>query len=167
MKSNWQLSSAGCLLLLLLTSCGFHLRGMCNMPRWLNNTSIIVQNANRDLGPLLSDQLKTWNIQVCPDAATASYWLIIEEDHFQQQISSISSSTTPRQYQLIYTVKFKLQQAKGKDIIPDSQVVVSRQITINSDRILGSSNEEEHTKNDLRRDAVNQIIERLSRAHEH
>ena len=155
------------LLTVLLTACGFHLRGMLDMPQWLNNVSIVIQNAHRDMEQRLSEQLTAYHIAVCPDPAQADYWLIVEQDSFQQQISSISSSTTPRQYQLIYTVHFKLQRAKGKEIMPLSQVVVTRQITLNNDRILGSTNEEEQSKSDMRRDAAIQIIDRLSRVHEH
>lgn len=153
--------------LLLLTGCGFHLRGMIDMPKWLNNVTIVVQNAHRDLEPFLNEQLKAYHINVCPEPATAEYWLVIEQDNFRQQISSISSSTTPRQYQLIYTVHFKLQQAKGKEIRPSSQVVVTRQITLNSNRILGSTNEEDQSKTEMQRDAAMQIIDQLGRVHEH
>lgn len=137
------------------------------MPRWLNHVSIVIQNANRDLEPLLKNQLKAYSITTVDDPAKAVYWLIIEQDNFEQQIASISSSTTPRQYQLIYRVYFKLQRVKGQEIISSNRVIVTRQITLNSDRILGSTNEEEQSKNEMRRDAVIQIIERLSRTHEH
>lgn len=155
------------LLALLLTGCGFHLRGMIDLPPWLNNVSIVIQNANRDLEPLLTEQLRAWHIKVASDPTYADYWLIIEQDSLQRDVSSISSSTTPRQYQLIYTVLFKLQYAKGKDILPSNKVVVTRQVTINSDRILGSTNEEQQSKSDMHREAAIQILDRLSRAHEH
>jgi len=153
--------------MLLFAGCGFHLRGIHDMPKWLNNVTIVIQNANRDLASLLSEQLKAYHINVSPDPTLADYWLIVEQDNFQQNISSISSTTTPRQYQLIYTVYFKLQRAKGAEIIPLSPVVVTRQITLNSDRILGSTNEEYQSKTEMRRDAAIQIIDRLSRVHEH
>lgn len=126
-----------------------------------------MENANRDLEPLLSNQLKSYALTVNQDPAHADYWLILETDHFQQQMGSISSSTTPRQYQLFYTVKFRLQHAKSAKIIVKTQVVATRQITINSDRILGSTNEENLSKSEMRREAVALITERLSRIHEH
>lgn len=147
----------------VVTGCGFHLRGMIDVPRWLNNVAVIVEQGHRDLAPLLKDQLQSYNIYVNPDSETAAVWLIIESDNIQQNITSISSSTTPRQYQLIYTVYFKLQKAQGKEIYPSNQVVVSRQITINSDRILGSTEEEELLKSEMRREAVIQILNRLSK----
>ena len=152
------------MLVICLNGCGFHLRGMVNTPMWLNNVAIIVQQAHRDLASLLRDQLKASNIQVNPDPTLANYWLIIESDIIEQHISSISSSTTPRQYQLIYTVRFQLQHANGQEILPSNQITVTRQITSNSDRILGSNDEEELVKSEMRQDAVIQIINRINRS---
>ena len=152
---------------LLLSACGFHLRGISDVPRWLNDVSIVIQNANRDLEPLLEEQLRSYHIRICPNPASAQYWLIIEHDEVHQQITSISSSTTPRQYQLIYTLTFKLQRAKGAEILPSNQIIITREATINSDLILGSTSEAELLKREMRRDAAVQIIDRLSQAHDH
>ena len=151
---------------LLLTGCGFHLRGMNDIPKWLNDVAIVMQDANRDLETLLSDQLEAYHINLCSDPTVARYWLIIERDEVHKEIGSISSTTTPRQYQLIYTVRFKLQRAKGPEIMPSSQVAVTRQVTINSDRMLGSTSEEALLIREMRRDAAIQIIGRVSRAHD-
>ncbi len=152
------------LFVLCLAGCGFHLRGMVDMPPWLNNIAIILQEGHPDLGPLLQEQLQAYNINVVDGPSLASYWLFIESDNFQQQITSVSSSTTPRQYQLIYTVRFKLQSRDGKELISATPVVVTRQITVNSDRMLGSDEEEAITKHEMRRDAAMQILNRLGRS---
>lgn len=146
---------------LFLTSCGFHLRGMMDIPPWLNDVSIIVQNAHRDLESLIKEQLEAYHIRVCSNPNAAKYWLIVDHDDDKQQITSVSSSTTPRQYQLVYTIHYKLQHANGKDVIPPCSVVVTRQLTVNSNRILGSNDEEEILKKEMRRDAVIQILDRI------
>jgi LPS-assembly lipoprotein len=146
---------------LFLASCGFHLRGMVDMPAWLNDVSIVIQNAEHQLGPLLIKHLEAYSIRICANPARAKYWLIVEEDHFSQDITSVSSSTTPRQYQLTYRVRFKLQQANGPEIIPSRTVIVTRQLTVNSNRILGSNAEEGLFQEEMRRDAVLQVIDRI------
>jgi LPS-assembly lipoprotein len=160
-----------CLLLLVLyiTGCGFKLRGMTDMPPWLNNIAIVVQDANRDLGTLLKDQFQAYGVQIIPDPTKADYLLIIKNDVNQQQITSISASTTPRQYQLTYTVRYSLVKVANKSSTEvsapatTSTVSVSRQLTVNNDRILGSDSEGLMTYAEMRREAVMQIINRLSR----
>ena len=151
------------LIFVSVSGCGFHLRGMVDMPQWLENVAII-QEGQRILAPFLQDQLEAYKINVVSQPSLAKYWLIIETESFQQQITSISSSTTPRQYQLIYTVHFKLQTAQGRTIIPSSPVIVTRQLTVNSDRILGSDEEEVITRREMRRDAIIQILNRISKS---
>ncbi|WP_133127317.1 LPS assembly lipoprotein LptE [Legionella nagasakiensis] len=152
--------------MLLLTGCGFHLRGAVDMPSWLDRVAIINQSGHQELEHVLEEQLQAYHVYVSSDPSLANYWLFLQNESFQQQITSVSSSTTPRQYQLIYTVQFKLQRAKGKVIIPSNQLVITRQLTVNSDRILGSDEEEAIIKKEMRRDATLQMLYRLSRYQE-
>jgi LPS-assembly lipoprotein len=147
----------------LISSCGFHLRGSVDVPGWLQQVAIVVEQGHHDLEPLLKQQLIAYHVQICTNPTDAQFALIIEHDSVTENISSISSSTTPRQYQLTYRLRFKLQNSKGKEIIPSSQVVISRQSTINSERILGSNDEREITEAEMRREAVLQIIYRLGK----
>lgn len=148
---------------LVLSACGFHLRGMMDMPRWLNPMSVVIEHAHRDMGPYLIESLQSYSIAVKTDPAQAQYWLIIEQDNLQEQISSVSSNTTSRQYELNYQVQFKLTEARGREIIPSTHLTVTRQVTINNNRILGSNQEQTLLLNEMRRDAASQIIYRLSR----
>ncbi|HVT63448.1 MAG TPA: LPS assembly lipoprotein LptE [Legionellaceae bacterium] len=144
-----------------LLGCGFHLRGMIDKPLWLKDVAIIIESANRDIEPMLKKQLEAYQIHVKEQPGEAQYWIIIEQDGEDQHITSVSSSTTPRQYQMTYRIRFKVQAAKGKEIIPSAMVTTTRQLTINSDRILGSNDEENTLKREMRQEAVIQIMDRL------
>lgn len=147
----------------MLTGCGFHLRGIAEIPKWLNNVAIITSDSNKELISLLNTILEGYKIQVNSDPDKADYWLIVEKPTLQQQIISVGASTNPRQYQLILTIQYSLQTRKGEIIKPKRSVVVNRQLTVNNDRILGSNEEETILVNEMRRDAVIQILNRLSR----
>ena len=151
------------ILALLLSACGFHLRGLIDVPEWLDNVSIISKDGNKELVSLLKSQLEGYKVEVNLEPALAKYWLIINKTNFQQQIVSVGASTNPRQYQLILTVEFMLQTSKGQIVKAPRSVAVSRQLTVNNDRILGSNEEETILISEMRREAVIQIINRLSR----
>lgn len=152
------------ILTLCLSACGFHFRGMIDVPKWLTNVSIISKEENnKELISILSTQLEGYKIEVNPDPINAKYWLVITRSTYIQQISSIGASTNPRQYQLILTVEFLLQTRTGQIIKSPEQVVVTRQLTVNNDRILGSNEEESVIISEMRQDAAIQIINRLSR----
>jgi LPS-assembly lipoprotein len=150
-------------LILVLVGCGYHLRGVTEIPQWLNNIAIISNDGNKELISLLNTILEGYKIDVNPDQATAKYWLVISNVTLQQQIVSVGASTNPRQYQLILTVGYLLQTPKGDIIKPRRNVIINRQLTVNNDRILGSNEEEMILVSEMRRDAVIQILNRLSR----
>ncbi len=150
------------ILSLSLTSCGFQLRGTHTSPDWLKKgVAVIVENAAHNWKDLLKDPLEASHIRVIDDPKKAPYWLIIKKEKLKRDIVSVSSSTTPRQYQLTYTVWFSLQTKKGKILLPETSVFVTRPLTINNDRVLGSRNEGEKLKTEMKRDAALKIIEFL------
>lgn len=151
------------LIVILITGCGFKLRGFVDLPPWLNNIAIVAHDAHRDLVPMLKDQLQAYKLNVISDPTKAAYLLIIEKDLSQQIITSISASTTPRQYQLVYTVQYSLIKADGQPIISSNSVSITRQLTVNNDRILGSDSEGMMIHREMHRDAVMQIINRISK----
>lgn len=160
MKRNYYLPL---LLALLLSACGFHLRGVIDIPKWLNNVAVISKDGNKDLVSKLKTQLEGYKIDVNPDPALAKYWLIINRSTINQQIVSIGASTNPRQYQLIMTTEFMLQTPKGQIIKAPSLVSVTRQLTVNNDRILGSNQEQAILIGEMNQDTVVQIINKISR----
>lgn len=146
----------------LVTGCGFKLRGSETSPAWLKKgVAVIVEHAAHDWKDLLYESLEASHIRVIDNPQKAPYWLIIKKEELKRNIVSVSSSTTPRQYQLIYTVWFSLQTAKGTVILQPTSVFVTRPLTINNNRVLGSRNEGEKLKTEMKRDAALKIIEFL------
>lgn len=151
------------MLALLLSACGFHLRGMIDVPKWLNNIALISKANDSELVTLLKLRLESYKIAVNPSPEQANYWLIIDYVEFSQHVVGIGASTNPRQYQMILKIGFKLQDRSGLEIKPNQMVQVTRQFTSNNDRILGSNDEQSILISEMRQEAVNQIITRLSK----
>lgn len=149
--------------LLLLSGCGFHLRGVLEIPEWLDNVAVISKEGTNEIASVLKPRLEGYKIRVNPDPSRASYWLIIHRSTYHQKIISIGASTNPRQYQMMLIVEYELQSHQGHVIKEPAAVVVTRQLTVNNDRILGSNDEEMTLLREMRQDAVTQILNKLSR----
>jgi len=135
-----------------------------DVPVWLNNVAITGEAATVPFDTMLKSYLEAYHIRVTSDLPTASYWILINHMDYRQQIVSIGASTNPRQYQLILTIDFMLQDRKGRVISPPRQVVATRQLTINNDRILGSNAEEDEFIREMRQDAIVQILNILCKS---
>ncbi len=144
-----------------LMGCGFHLRGLPSDSVWIHQVQVMNPKAHPLLASIINKQLKAFGLQSQP--LKPSLWLTITKETLTQEISSVSSSTTPRQYQLIYSVEFNAQQKNGKMLLPNTLISSTRQLTINSNHILGSNDEAEHLKNEMRQDIALQMLRRLNR----
>lgn len=133
------------------------------MPPWLNNVAVVVHNGQREFGVLLKEQLQAYNINVVANPAEAQYLFVIESDNVQQQLTNVGASTAPRQYRVVYEATFSLLKNKGAPVVSSARVFANRQLTVNNDRILGSNSEERLLINEMRRDVIVQMINRISR----
>lgn len=146
---------------LILASCGLHLQGFSDMPKWFNNVAVVNENVRHELRPLIIEQLKAYKINVCKNKNHADYWLVLIEDKITENITAVSSSTTPRQYQMNYAIKYAVLKRGGIEVIEPSSAVVTRQFTINSNRILGSDFEGDLLRHEMYKDAVAQILDHI------
>lgn len=148
---------------LLLTACGFKLRGFADVPIWLNNIALISEVPdNSSFIPVLTEQLKTNGIRINEDPGSAAYWLVILTIQQNEQISGVAASTTPRQYQLTLWVDFELKARQGAPIQKPVRVSATRTVTMNENRILGSNSETRLTVEEMQKDLAMQLINRLA-----
>lgn len=150
---------------LILSACGFHLRGKVNVPPWFNRVIIIDNAHSNSFKQRLISLFEAYDIQMSPDLKSADYRLVIQHAGYQQQITSVGSGTNPRQYQLIYSVDFLLQDKKGKLVQPLTHISTTRQLTINNNRILGSDEEASLLVTEMEREATLQLLNRINHAH--
>ncbi len=148
----------------LLTACSFHLRGIHSAyPPSFGPIAIQVLHADHTWEALLRQQLVQVNLNVVQDATQATYLLVIMDEQSNNTIVSISSSSSPRQYELVYKVTFSLQKKSNDGFIAPTTLRLTRPITINNNLILGSHDEEDQLLRDLRREAALQILDQMYR----
>ena len=147
------------LLILSITACGFHLRGMMPTLQNLENIFISTPNEAKYLRLALERELKVYNVRICSTPNQAFYELIVDNVELQRQVSNISSSTTPRQYQLIYKVYFHVIDTKqSHTIIPAGKLTANRLVTMNNERLLGSNYEQDFFVKEMQEELARQIL---------
>ncbi|MDP3560052.1 MAG: hypothetical protein Q8R79_06885 [Legionellaceae bacterium] len=146
---------------MLLSACGFHLRGDISLPPSLQPLALIVEQSHNPLLLQAAQQLlDTQHIRTA-DKEHARFWLVLENEGFNEQVAHISASTTPRQYNLQYSLQYSLIDTRGKPIIPVQTIHLTQSITVNNDRLLGSNFETLTIANEMREKALYQILEHI------
>ena len=146
----------------MLSSCGFHLRGMVRLPPSFHHVYIIAPPNGRSLQLKIEDQLQAFKVTRSPSIEKAAFQIVIDAVNFSKQISNISSSTTPRQFQLTYVVNYHLIDDHSGIIIPHGHAISNRLVSMNSERLLGSNYEQDFFMHEMEDDLATQILLTIS-----
>ncbi len=147
---------------LLLGACGFQLRGYYPLPF---DSIYITLPETGEMHALLKRSITAGsNTRVVGTQKEGQVMLQVLGDQIAKNILSLSASGRAREYQLVRTFSFRVIDAKGHDWLPQSQIVIHRDITFNDDLVLSKEAEEGLLWRDIQNDLVQQILRRLSAA---
>ena len=79
----------------------------------------------------------------------------------EKEILSLGASGRVREFQLRYRVRFRLTDDQNQERIPPSEIVLKRDYSFNDEQALSKESEEGLLYNDMRKDAVQQLVRRL------
>lgn len=153
------------ILTLLLASCGFHLRGQGGGFTFPFQTLFILSpNANAPFIVDLKRTVQLYNIKLADSSANAQLTLHIVSETMSKQILSLSDAGRVREYQLNYRVSLRAYDIKLDEWVPADEIVLQRYLSYDNTQVLAKEMEETLLYQDMRNDAVQQILRRLSLA---
>ena len=144
-----------------LSGCGFHLQGKTHLAPPFKRIYLQTNNPYGYLARYLRESLKLSNVELASSPCDATIILIIQRDENLQQLITVNSTTQTRQYNLQVLVAFALLDKHGYVLLPTQQLSESRVMTIQSNQILGSSNESNLYFQQMRRTLANAIMNRI------
>lgn len=147
---------------LLLSSCGFRPQGAMKLAQPLHTMYLQTQDPYGSLAHSLEQYLKMSNVRLVTNQSDATAILVISDESVSQELLSVSGTQQTRQYNLALSVTFEVTDNKGKILIPSQTLIEKRGITIQSNQILGSSNEATLLYQQMRRAIAYSIMFRLS-----
>lgn len=150
------------ILFLLLCGCGFHLQGPMQLVPPLHTMYIQTSDPYGSLALNLRQYLKMSNVVLVSSPAEASTVLVILQDNLVEELLSVSSTQQTRQYTLKVVVVFAVNDAKGRTIVPPQTLIEARTITVQSNQILGSSNEANLYYQQMHRSIAYAMMNRLN-----
>ncbi|MDX8378966.1 MAG: LPS assembly lipoprotein LptE [Gallionella sp.] len=145
---------------LLLTACGYHLRGDATMP--FKTLYITATNPSSPLISELRSRLKDNHVKLVDKADLAEVILDISLDQTDKQILTLASSGLVSAFQLRYHVSLRAYDKQQRVWLPADELRLSRDYTYNDTQILAKASEEALLYQSMRNDMVQQILRRLS-----
>jgi LPS-assembly lipoprotein len=153
------------LLALLLTGCGFKLRGQSDLPPVLAKTYI---KTNQPAGAPPSTLAQTLarllasnraQILTSPEQATAIIEILKEESKTRTLAANRSGNV--REYTLTYSVEYRVTRANGTVLLAHDQITSSRDLIYSETAVLGKQEGENLALRELENDAARTLLRRL------
>lgn len=151
--------------ILFLSSCGFHLRGHNVNEKSFPFASLYLKFAAPS--PFIADlqnSLELYKIRIATTAAEADLTLDIVSEVSDKQILALSGAGQVLEYQLRYRVSLRAYDKQMMEWLPADEIALQRSLTYDPAQILAKEQEESLLYRDMRSDAVQQVLRRLSRA---
>ena len=145
---------------LLLTACGFQLRGTYTLPYDTLYISLPETNA---LGATLKRNIEaSTQTRIVGEAKEAQAVLTVLADVPVKNVLSINSAGRVAEYQLVRSFTFLVSDRNGKPLLPAGTISIHRDITFNDAEVLSKESEESLLWRDIQNDLVQQLLRRLS-----
>lgn len=80
----------------------------------------------------------------------------------QKQILSLSAAGRVQEYLLRYRIAFRVRDAGGRELLPPDEITLERDLIYDDDAVLAKENEEIFLYQEMRHDAIQQLVRRLS-----
>lgn len=143
--------------LLALTACGFEMRGTAD----LAFKTLFMQGANLTVKKDLIKSLKINGVTVVDDAEKAELFLELLSEQREQNILSLSGGGVVREFELVYRVNFRLRNPNSETWGQVQSIEGRRDYSYDDTQLLAKQFEEQRLFEDMRNDAVREIMRLL------
>lgn len=147
---------------LLLTACGFHLRGQAGMP--FDALYLDAANPGTPFVAELRRSLEANKVRLVNSDKEADVVLNIVSEIPEKQILTLGGTGRVNEFQLRYRVSMRAYDLKGQDWISAEEITLRRDYIYDDTKVLAKEAEEALLYQSMRSDMVQQIVRRLSRA---
>ncbi|HEY5799004.1 MAG TPA: LPS assembly lipoprotein LptE [Burkholderiaceae bacterium] len=150
------------LLAATVAGCGFRMRGADG--RYALPFSSIYLNfaENSALGVELKRNIRATPTQIATDRNAAQAIMEVLAESREKAILSLNSQGRVREYALGYTLRFRVVDPAGNELLGPTEIALKRTINFNESQVLAKEAEEALLYRDMQSDLVQQIMRRLA-----
>ena len=151
------------LLAMLLAGCGFQLRGSTPETRFGFESLYLDAPVGTPLERDLRTVLRASSTQLTADAKSAPVTLRVLSQDQEKKVLTLNAQGKVREFSLTYRVRFEVADASNKKLLQPPEIALQSILSYSEEQALAKEQEERMTFEDLRRDAVAQIMRQLAR----
>jgi len=149
-----------------LGGCGLHLRGSSADVVEFDTSRIFLEQARaQGVWIQLREILSASDTRLAAKRKEADYLIRVAGERITRDVLSVSPQTGKvEEFQLNYLVLLTVQRTRGAALLDNVPITLQRDFTFDQDAVLGNFSEEETLREELTREAAEQVIRRSSTA---
>ena len=146
---------------LALSACGFKLRGAQN---YAFQTLAVLPQPGGALAQELRRSVDASVRVLAPGEALTNAQVVLDivQEQREKSVVGVNSSGQVREFQLRLRVKFRVRTPQGRELAPQAEILLQRDISFNETAVLAKEAEEALLYRDLQTDVVQQVLRRLA-----
>lgn len=145
-------------LALLLTACGYHLRGAFQLPENMKN--VYVEGGSEPLLEQFRQVMTSSSGQLASSRQGAGIVIKIFNEDFNRRVLSLSTRGKSNEFELGYRLDYELVNADNGLLMARQTVDIRRDYYNDQQFVIAKDNEEAMIRNEMYRQVVNTIVNR-------
>jgi LPS-assembly lipoprotein len=145
-------------LALLLSACGYHLRGAFQLPENMKN--VYVEGGSGALLDQFKQVLKTSSANLSSSRTGAGIVIKVANEEFNRRVVSLSSRGKSNEFELEYRMDYEFANAKDALLMERQTVDIRREYYNDQTAVIAKENEENVIRNEMYQQAVQAILNR-------
>ncbi len=146
--------------LLLLSACGFQLRGVTELPRELSPVFVQAPQSSR-IRHALTRALHTREVFVTSDPGEAGLHIRILEELSDERVAAVNSQGKVIGTELQYRVRFDAVDGGGAVRVPSQRIALARSYVNPDIEVIGKAEEAQLIRKDMIQDMADRILHRI------
>jgi len=146
------------MLALLLSACGYHLRGALHLPAGLKN--VYLEGGSAELRGQFKRAMDISSVPLASSPETAGIIVKIFNEDNQRRVLSLGSGGTANDFELSYRFDYELVDAKNKVLSARQPIEIKREYYNDQLAVIAKDNEETIIRNEMYQQAVRTIVNR-------
>ncbi|WP_422910268.1 LPS assembly lipoprotein LptE [Pseudomonas sp. MAC6] len=144
-------------LAVLLSACGFQLRGTGDVQFALKELDVSARNAYGETVNQVRDVLQNNGVRVYPGAP---YRLVLSDEQENQRAASFTSAARTAEYELTKTLTYEIRGSKDL-LLMSNKLEVQSYYTQDGNNLIGGDQEAAQLRQEMNRELVQQLVQRL------
>jgi len=149
---------------LMLSACGFKLRGEANLPAALQRAHVQIADPYSPLKRDLESALARSGAKVEDNSGDGIAEITLTQVSLAPVARSVGATAFVNEFSMVYHVELAIADGAGKSLVPLQVIEHSREFTFDQSQAIGTNVEQDEIKKEMERNMVQTIMRKVEAA---